>query len=379
MCRTKCYLNVYYMEGIQIFNDNTYREISFSNFPIHYHKLLKKLCCLNASGICHVEENIGGILDVDVISFNSLLGVGPVYTSLLIALQSELKHKTDSYWIDKANEREEINKRGYRGVDFCIIPESLFKLCLNLQFLDKKSIRLLTKLKILFGLLTVKDIFYIDPEKLKRNNSIGKLSLSRLQSLQKNIKLELIKLTENNLQLTLQDSSIFTSIEAKFYQIEDIEKCLLEDIDSYLCFLNEKHKDIALSRWGFNHKRKTLVKIGIKYDRTKEAIRQTGVQINTNLPSYFRIHPKILRENIQKNIEHSHDLKICFPRLSKCFVLEKHFFSFLEVCCQIKKGSINVVMNDNRSLLDSSFAIPVSPFIRGNLIENQYDNPRGEI
>ncbi|MBU0656177.1 MAG: hypothetical protein KJ914_13735 [Gammaproteobacteria bacterium] len=346
------------MENLE---SDKYRLISFSRLPNSYGKLLKRICNLNKSGACKIPENIGGIIDLDVNYFSSLPSVGELYVSSLIELKNELCNGDILHFNNPIEEDDFIG-------EFCIIPSSLSTLHFNFQFLSKQEIKLLDKFENLYGSMSVKDIVDFDVADLKSLKGIGNLHSETLLSLQSRIRSELKRMTENGMDFKFTESSIFTSSEIRFYEMNKIDKFLLEDVESYLWSLDDRRQDIALSRWGFNHRYETLEEIGERYSFTRERVRQIEKKTNARLPLFFRIHPKVLWKNIQANI--SAGLTSRLPNLAKCFESERTFFSFLEECCQIESGSVSQMANPDvkRKILDSLFCENPSPISRSFVI-----------
>ena len=100
--------------------------------------------------------------------------------------------------------------------------------------------------------------------------------------------------------------------------------------------------EIALSRWGFNHQHESLEEIGRRYNVTRERIRQIEKPINTNLPLHLTIQSKVLWANIREKM--TEDLTVLLPNLAKCFVTDKLFYAFIELCCKVESGSIREIM-----------------------------------
>ncbi len=121
-----------------------------------------------------------------------------------------------------------------------------------------------------------------------------------------------------------------------------IDKTLIEDIENYLWSLDERKTDIALSRWGYNNQRESLEKIAVRYGVTRERVRQNEIQVNSNLVSGLRIHPKVLWANIQEKM--TSDLTRLLPQLARCFDTPDLFYAFIELCCQVKRGAIKEIV-----------------------------------
>ena len=149
---------------------------------------------------------------------------------------------------------------------------------------------------------------------------------------------------------------------------------LIEDVEGYLWSLNEMKMDIALSRWGFNHQHEGLEEIGNRYKVTRERIRQLEKPINTNLPLHLTIRSKVLWANIREKM--TEDLTVLLPNLAKCFAIDKLFYAFIELCCQVEKGSIREIMMPkiNHKILNSLFCTNPSPVPQEIIINELMSN-----
>jgi hypothetical protein len=166
-------------------------------------------------------------------------------------------------------------------------------------------------------------------------------------------------------------SSYKDNYSIDFNEIDDI---LLEDIENYLWTLDEKRMDIALSRWGFNQQHETLDEVGKRFNLTRERVRQLEKPINANLPLHFRIPPKILWANIREKM--TEDLTVLLPNLSKCFSTGKLFYEFIELCCQVKSGSIQEIIftKINPKIIHQLFCTNQSPIAREVIVNELVSN-----
>lgn len=154
---------------------------------------------------------------------------------------------------------------------------------------------------------------------------------------------------------------MFISSEIAFFEFNEIDNILIEDIEGYLWTLNEMKMDIAISRWGFNKQYQTLEEVGSRYDLTRERIRQLEKAIDSNLSLNFRVQPKVLWANIREKM--TEDLTVLLPSLAKCFATDKLFYAFIELCCQVDKDSIREIIftKINHNIINSLFCNNPSP------------------
>ena len=360
------------MDNSKLNDQGGFREIPFSrlSLSVKHEKLLKRICNLNTLQTYQISETIGGILDLEPYSFSKMPAVGKSYVDSLISLKKELLNEK----IDNLKENEEteslIDTDGLNS-KFCIIPSSLSELHLNYQYLKKYDVKLIEKLEKLYGSLGIEDILDCDVIELKGEKGLafGAKHSTALKQLQDLIREEIIFIIENATKLSIDQARLLVSSQVKYYEMSKIDEILIEDIETYLWSLEEKQQDIALSRWGFNHDIETLEEVGERHGLTRERVRQLEKQINTYLPLYLRIHPKVLWANIREKT--GSDLTVSLPFLAQCFDTEKLFYSFIESCCLIKKGSLIEITlpKVQRRLLEPFFCLNPSPVAHDVLVE----------
>jgi hypothetical protein len=149
---------------------------------------------------------------------------------------------------------------------------------------------------------------------------------------------------------------------------------LIEDVENYLWTLDEMKMDIALSRWGFNQQHGSLEEIGTRYKVTRERIRQLEKPINTNLPLHLTIQPKALWANFREKM--TEDLTVLLPNLAKCFATDKLFYAFIELCCQVERGSIREIIftKINTKIINQLFCTNPSPINQEIIINELMSN-----
>ncbi len=358
------------MNNSELINQEGFREISFSRLSLsaQHEKLLKRISNLNSTCTNQIPETIGGILDLDTHEFSKMSAIGKSYVDSLISLKNDLLNENTE------NLKEEV-KPLIDLIDtsskFCIIPSSLSELHLNYQYLKKHDVKLIEKLEKLYGSLGIEDILDCDVFELKGEKGLafGAKHSITLKQLQDVLREEIIFIIESNNKLPIDQARLLVSSKIKFYDMSIIDDILIEDIEAYLWSLDEKQQDIALSRWGFNHDNQTLEEVGKRHGLTRERVRQLEKQTNTYLPLYLRIHSKILWANIRENM--GSNLTTALPYLAQCFETEKLFYSFIEICCQIKKSSLIEIMlpKVQRRLLEPFFCLNPSPVAHDVIVE----------
>ena len=254
----------------------------------------------------------------------------------------------------------------------------LSKLYVRYDFLTELEAKQLKKLekhyKGRIDINNVNELLNVDTVILAKQTGFGTLSLRTIKNLQERITSELLELPDNIADQTIKQRCFFVSSEIPFIEFNEIDNILIDDIEGYLWSLNEMKRYIALSRWGFNNQHETLEEVGKRYSKTRERIRQYEKSINNNLTLYFRIQPKVLWANIREKMIDG--LSVLLPNLAKCFVTDILFYKFIEICCQVKRGSIREIMIPNISskLLNPIFCANPSPIAKEIIVNDLMSN-----
>jgi hypothetical protein len=328
-----------------------------------YKKLKKRI-----SAVMDHVETVQDIIDIDVASFSNLPAVGKLYVDSLMNLQNALlPAKTNQFDSEEIAVKVELPNQNI-----------LSKLYVNYGFLTGAEIKQLKKIENFYegqiDIRNVNTLLNLDTVDLAKQAGFGTLFLTALNDLQDKIKNELVALPENIAEHTIKQRGIFISSEIAFIEFNKIDNILIEDVEGYLWSLNEMRMDIALSRWGFNQKHETLEEVGSRYNLTRERIRQFEKSININLTLNFRIQPKVLWANIREKM--TEDLTVLLPNLAKCFITEKLFCAFIEICCQVECGSIREIIftKINKKFLTLIFCTNSSPIAQEIVINELMSN-----
>lgn len=322
-----------------------------------YQKLINKI-----SAIMGHVKTVQDIIHIDVASFSTLPYVGKLYVDLLITLQNALA-PTEFNQSNRSN--SDIKKIEKELLPQITLSTEQLETSLNQLALPSQYQRLIKRISTAMGNVnTVQDILHIDPVGFSKLSAVGTKYVSQLIELQKSL--------PGFLEAQTQKSALFT--ENYSIEFKDIDNILIEDVENYLWTLNEMKMDIALSRWGFNQQHETLEEIAIRYNITRERIRQLEKPINANLPLHLTIQSKVLWANIREKM--TADLTVLLPNLAKCFDTDKLFYAFIEICCQVKSGSIRKIIftEINPKIINSLFCNTPSPIAHEIIINELMSN-----
>jgi hypothetical protein len=244
----------------------------------------------------------------------------------------------------------------------------LSKLYFNYFMLNKNEIKLLEKIKYTSISENIESFLNINNDAKFKELGLGIKYLETLTTLQKRAQDELRKISNGSLILGLRKDVLLISSEIDLFDMKDIDIALLEDVESFLFLLDDKLQDIAISRWGFNHEKDSLEIIGLRHGVTRERVRQLESKINQHITHYLRVHPKIIWQHIKDNIED--DLISLFPKMEICFESNDLFYSFLEICSEVKPGRLLEIAHPkvDKKLLYPYFCNNPSPVVLNDLI-----------
>lgn len=331
-------------------------EVLLSSLPIPdcYEKLIKRMLnVFNQHKANNFVETVGDIMYLDPLRFAKYPGVGRKYVEALIALQKELPS-----FLNLAKQKTTATELPPL---ITLLPTQLETPIARLVF-PLQYQKLIKKIAVVAGnIVTVQDLINLDPVYFAELPAVGKLYVQNL--------IELKKQLPDLLQAQAKKFESFNSIE-----LNEIDNILIEDIESYLWTLDERKIDIALSRWGFNHKHETLQEVANRYDIERERIRQIEKPINAQLALHLTIQSKVLWANIRSNM--TEDLTVLLPNLAKCFATDKLFYAFIELCCQVEAGSISKIFltKIRIEIIDSMFCSTPSPVAQEIIINELMSN-----
>ena len=85
------------------------------------------------------------------------------------------------------------------------------------------------------------------------------------------------KSNTGRLKLGISERNFLVSSEINFFDLGEIDRVLIEDMEDYLFMLDDIRQDVALSRWGFSHEKQTLEDIACRYNLNKRTNTTTRI------------------------------------------------------------------------------------------------------
>ena len=219
-------------------------------------------------------------------------------------------------------------------IDSEMVPEVPYDLSycfLNRSTLSPAQVKLVEKIEEIFEKSDIETILTLDIERLAENEEFGKAYLNELSGLRTGIIEELLVIAAGFKKLDGLHKSLLVNSSYFVVSLEEIDQCLLDDVEQYLLSIDERDKFVAISRWGFHEKKKTINELGALLGVAGERIRQLESRINSNIAYHIRIHPKVLNQNIKENAASA--LPGLLPSLRSCFEEDYLFYNFLEILC----------------------------------------------
>lgn len=203
---------------------------------------------------------------------------------------------------------------------------NLSQIKLNLVHLDYKTYKAVEKIESLHG----KEFFSDGIHRfIVMNCSEFGVHEQSLVNLQRLVIEALDKISKGRLGYKSYESSIIVPQAPHSLSLEEIDKILIEDIDTFLDNLYEGDVEILEKRWGFVSEKCSLEEVGASLGVTRERIRQRQVALENRFIKIMRIDSESLLRMIYPalNAEIIYNL----PSLYKCFNSRVDFYHFLRL------------------------------------------------
>lgn len=205
------------------------------------------------------------------------------------------------------------------------------------------------------------EIISLNRKELIQIPSFGLGMVDKLLDFRKLIIDEIEAINEGSIDYKNFESSLLVPKMIENMAATEIERILLEDIDTYLDKISDEDADILQKRWGFVEDKKTLEEIGNNLKVTRERIRQKESKINRKFIQNLRISPQVLWQFVEPilnlNIQH------VFKNLFSCFSSEQDFYEFLNLVCDRVDLYEYVYPEFDKSILNTFFAEFGAPIV----------------
>ena len=201
--------------------------------------------------------------------------------------------------------------------------------------------------------LTVAAVLNISVSSLENINGFGKGKVSKFFKFSDHLKQDLFSI--NHQEDSLQQIDDFD------LPLDELEEHLIKDLETY--FYQEESRDINIlsRRLGVRCKSETLEEIGQSHEITRERVRQLESRAKKNFIAKLSISPKVIWAITKSNLS---ELRApLFATLRNNFPTDKNFYSFLEVCCDLKENEIKKITAPalNKSIFEEFWVWNKSP------------------
>ncbi|MEZ9628061.1 hypothetical protein AB4304_00970, partial [Vibrio breoganii] len=208
--------------------------------------------------------------------------------------------------------------------------------------------------------VTLGDIRRLEHKELKAIPSMGEKKISRVK--------DIIQYIDNrdlsSFDREVEEHRVQLYSGREEFDLSELEKTLLEDLESFFATLNERDEYIISQRLGYGTERVTLQEIGDSLPSgrvTRERVRQLQQRIEINWRAHMRIAPVTLRVNVKSNLSVLRGT--LFPQLQALFSSVKGFYEFLEMSSELPGGGLTKIVypDISPSVLDDYWVEHPSP------------------
>ncbi|WP_220469622.1 sigma factor-like helix-turn-helix DNA-binding protein [Pseudoalteromonas sp. MT33b] len=317
--------------------------------PTRFMKLINRL---RKANINNFEFKLGNtfrdLIDLKVVEVASLIGVGAFYVETLKELKSLVAEQTGY--------SSELEKAKNKSFDCSIVDTSNF--LISMSGVELRFVKPLDKYARQYQLPDMSQqielILKFERDKLLELPGFGKGVVDLLMEFKSIIEAEIKAIYQGEVDYLALQSQIIVPFDIETMPLTEIERVILEDIDTFLDKLADDEVDIAQRRWGFVEDKETLEQVGARLGLTRERVRQKEALINKLLILNLKVNPNVLWHLLEPHMAPS--LKEQLPDLFGCFSSEKSFYEFLDIVCQQEKLFYYVYPEIDKTILNSYFA-----------------------
>ena len=296
-------------------------------------------------------ETLGELISLPTSRISSLPGVGSYYIKVFEELKSLIQTSSGD--------------RKYKVFDNALEIQSFdtSNMRISLAGVDSRFVKALEKYT---RYINVNDLSEHIDEVLKFNRhtliklpTFGAGVVDKLIEFRGLIQDEIQAILSGNINYNELQSTLIVPKNLGQFPVMQLEKVLLEDIDTYLDKLTAEEVDIAQKRWGFVERKQTLEEVAETFGLTRERIRQKEVKIT----DYFIRNLRISQSELWRILEPSLNLDISnnFEALFSCFYSEKDFYDFLSLVCGQENLIEYIYPKVDSTILNTYFAESGAP------------------
>ncbi|WP_416307393.1 sigma factor-like helix-turn-helix DNA-binding protein [Neptunicella sp. SCSIO 80796] len=326
--------------------------------PGKFMKLIKRLRNVSDSPAPFtLGEKLYDLITLPVYAIENLPNVGAWYVHTFKELKIFMNQPDDN----SIQPNDEL--------DFSAIDTSDFRI--SLVGVDESLIKPLEKYarfhKFDDFTFHIDDFLSLKRDELLSKDGFGQAAVSALMEFKRQIEHEIKAIISGKINYLNFESRLIVPKNINGLPLQQIEQLLLDDIDLFLDRLSDEDVDIVQRRWGYVEQKETLEDIGVSYNVSRERIRQKEAINNKIFLKCLRLHPNIIWELIESELDRSFPEK--WPDIYSCFSSEKAFYEFLDLICQ-KNNLFNFVYPEiDKSLLNSYFAENGAPSVIEDIAE----------
>ncbi|WP_199194438.1 sigma factor-like helix-turn-helix DNA-binding protein [Photobacterium sp. GB-50] len=328
---------------------NLATPLDLVQLPARFIKLFKRLRNISLNNtqfkVGNTLQDVVDLTENEVINLN---GIGISYVETLKELKKLVNDQNGDF-----PELDEMNKEEFDllGIDTSNYSISMYGVE---QHFVKPLEKYIRHFKLSAMTPKIDDVLKFERDELLALPSFGRGAVDQLIEFKNIIVAEIRAIEQGEVDYMELQSKIIVPYAIDTMPLQQIEQVLLDDIDHFLDKLSDDEVDIAQSRWGFVEDKETLEEVGIRYELTRERIRQREAKINNQFISNLRVNPKSLWYLLEPHMEPQ--LKDQVPDLFNCFSSERAFYEFMEIVLQKEKLFEYIYPEVDKAILNSYFA-----------------------
>ncbi|MDD9952270.1 MAG: hypothetical protein OXT67_11970 [Zetaproteobacteria bacterium] len=270
---------------------------------------------------------------------------------------------------------EELGKYSESDRKWLLHAASVEKMEVNFLAADDNEQKLLRKfLRQEKKIPSLAELLALNSNSLLERRGWGKTAAKRLAAFQLRLSASLLENRDNLLSLVQDNSKPAPIVFRKVanFDLGWIDEALVADMDYGLACLSEEMRTIARGRWAYQSEAMSLEEIGMKFDKTRERVRQLQEDFNRTICISLRVGGQFLRHNLKRFPESSASQLL--PKFFARFTNQKRFYQFLDMCCGLtgKESFLESQWIDFQQIslgeLEAFYASVAGPYNRVDLL-----------